>query len=513
VCLRWGEDAASVYSSGRPAGNDFVPGLSDIDLIVVLGGRREHPDVARCRVRRRWDRFGRAIPPLALIVDVPRVYQDTELGELVGSSALTYGLDPDLVKDPRQAAYSGNQASLDRARVLTRPRLYGATEGWHRLAGPERRPREPARDPQQQRIAGWLELMFWWRLLLPLCAEPAGPRVADLCVKSVAEAVRIWMWLAHGERVAGRVDALHRGLELLPEDEDGLRGTLELRRTLPGCPDAPLVDILPILVRLSTHIATVIEGAARAAGYTQVTLASGGPAELVLAGRSWQPGSSLGIGRTPRILPLTDWVGVACPVAPDDAFVPLTWDPADPSVLVAAAKTVDGPYPTLLAERLLVRPRAKFLLMRLRAIQCRATDPVSFALIEGSRIASFPNLRGWSAADTAQRAVDEHRAWLLTSGEPAAAATEGPGQQLGRLLSAVRAAAFQASIVSREPRLPLTLAEAIRTLASTWAASSATAEEALEHYRAFAEHGVPVPANTLPMMRRVVMELEPYRDR
>ena len=361
VCLTWRERGSSAYSSGRLSGVDFVPGLSDVDLVVVLEEGPEGPDVRAGRVRGRWDRLQRAFPCVRWIVDAPCVYEETELRDLVGSSGLTYGLDHNSAAASRQAGYFGERSTIDRFRMLTRPGLYAATDGWHRLAGPERRPHEPARDRQQERIASWLELIWWWRLLPPICVDPAGARAADLCVKCVAEAVRLWVLLAHGERTDGRMKALHRGLELLPEEEEDLQRTLELRRSLPGCPAAPLVDSLPVLLRLSDRIAELIDGDAEAAGSTQVRLAGGGAAELVLAGGGWKSSPSHTGGRSPEILPLADWRGVACPVAPDDAFALLDVDPADPIALAAVAALPDGPYPTLRADRLLIRPRAAFL--------------------------------------------------------------------------------------------------------------------------------------------------------
>jgi hypothetical protein len=95
-----------------------------------------------------------------------------------------------------------------------RPGLYHTVEDWYPLSRSTARLRDPPRDPQQQRIAGWLELGFWWSVLPRACIRGTGPRPADLCVKCVAESLRVWMWLARGERVSNRFQALQRGLEL-----------------------------------------------------------------------------------------------------------------------------------------------------------------------------------------------------------------------------------------------------------------------------------------------------------
>jgi hypothetical protein len=131
---------------------------------------------------------------------------------------------------------------------------------------------------------------------------------------------------------------------------------------------------------------------------------------------------------------------------------------------------------------------------RLRAVQCRATDPVSFALVEGGSVAAFPNVRGWSAEDTARRAVAEHRAWLRSESEP----------ELDMLLTAARAALFLESVEAGSPELPLTLAETARQL------SSSVAEESLGRYRELALEDTEPPAGTVAAMRKLVLALPAY---
>jgi hypothetical protein len=512
VSLTWRERGASGYY--RPAGIDFIPGLSDVDLIIVLGEGREAPGVAALRMRRRARRLrARRLHRRFPIIDDPLVYEADELRDVLGSCALTYGLAGRGGGDSRQGAYVGDSANADVVRMLTRPGLYSSLDGWDRLTGPERRPDEPARDSQQQRIAAWLELVFWWRVLPRAFVEPAGPRPADVCVKCIAEAVRIWIWLARGERKAGRVEALDRGLALLPEEEDGLRRTLELRRSLPRDPDPAQVleETVPLLVRLSSRVAELIDTEAQAAGFTDVRLIGGHPRELMLAGGAWRPNTLLAGGRSPEILPLADWRGLACPIAPDDAFAALTADATDPFSYIAAAALNKGPYPTLVADRLLIRPGTEFVRTRLRALECPTTDPVSFALLGRRRAASFPNLRGWSAPDVATRAVAEHRAWLYP--EASYAADVPRGHALGMLLSAARAGLFLESIRGGKPELPLTLTEAVRILAGRSNTAQTAAEEALGHYRAFVHSGAHPSPTTLTAMRNLVLELPAYASR
>jgi hypothetical protein len=507
VCLLWRELRASAYMELQ--GPDFLPGLSDVDLVVVLRDGRGAPDEAARRIRQRAGRLrGKKLLQQFPIIDDLRVYEQSQLRDLVGASALTYGLDDIRPADRRRTAYVGDAGKADPVRLLTRPGLYGTLENWRRLAGPDRRPAELARDPQSQRIDAWLELVFWWRMLPRAFVDPVGPRLADLCVKCIAESVRIWVWLTYGERLNGRHDALERGITLLPEERDAFGLTLALRKSLTrrADPTRGLDETLPVLVRMSTRIATAIDAAAAAAGFTEVALAGNDPAEPVLAGGAWKPAPSLAGGRAPDILPLADWRALACPLVPDDTFAPLTADPSDPASYIAAAGINDGPYPTLLADRLLIRPGTRFIRTRLRVIECRTTDPVSFALLERRRTASFPNLRGWSLADTAARAVAEHRRWVHP--EPESGPGDGGGRELGMLLSAARAAALLESVATGDPSLPLTLAEGARMVAST--TGNDGAEEAFGHYRAYVEDRVRPPEGAVAAARRLVRELPAY---
>ncbi len=114
-------------------------------------------------------------------------------------------------------------------------------------------------------------------------------------------------------------------------------------------------------------------------------------------------------------------------------------------------------------------------------MQCEATDPVSFALARGERTARFPEVPGLSAADCAERALLEHRAWLGAwredDGPPLAAWLEAQErtaapvlQTLGWLLSALRAGLFAASVEAGEPELCLTTAAAAEAVgaAKAW---------------------------------------------
>lgn len=507
--LARGERGAAAYVRGSLAARDALPGLSDVDVAVVLQADPGGPGLAAARATARWLRVRRAFALTDVLLDYPLILEHDELRETVDSSALTFGLDGSA---EHRAAYFGDRVSQDKLRMLERPGLYTATGDWRLIRGSDRRPREGPRDAQSRRVAAWLELCSWWQRVFPVCADPTGPRTASLCVKLVSEPARIWLWLAHDERGAGREEVLMRALRRLPEDEQALRHALLLLRALPGSPDPPLAEVLPVLLRLSTRIAGLITAETAAEGTTEVRLGGAGPAELILAHGRWRPVQSLAGEREPRMLPLCDWRSLTCPPLPDECFAPLAGEPGDPAVLGAATiSQPQGPYPALRADGLMILPAAHAR-AQLRAIKCAVTDPVSFALAEGRRVAVFPNVSGWSAHDSAKRAVAEHRAWLGAA--QASGVEDAEGRSLAMLLSAARAALFAESLDNGGvAELPLTVAETVRRLAARSAAARTTAEQALESYREFATYRAPPPASTVAAMRRLVRQLPAYGER
>jgi hypothetical protein len=206
------------------------------------------------------------------------------------------------------------------------------------------------------------------------------------------------------------------------------------------------------------------------------------------------------------VLPLADWRAIVDPGLPDETFAPVAGDATDPGVLSRVALVLTkGPYPTLSADGLLLRPyhggRA-----RLRAVQCATTDPVSFALIDGAATAAFPNATGWSARDTARRGVAEHAAWLATHPVPA----EPSGHHLGRLITAARAALFLQSVEAGAPQLPLTGAATARALAERVEGARGVAEAAWDAHMTFAVDWVAPDRATVGALDDLVRGLSPY---
>jgi hypothetical protein len=415
---------ASVYLRAGAAGGELLPGMSDIDLAVVV------PDGGE-RVRRRWSAALARMPWLDRLVDWPLILREQDLGAVAGGCALTFGLE-----DGR-AAYFGDDASVDVIRTLEHPGLSAPTAGWRLLRGAERRPAPPPRDAQHERLAAWSEVLLWWRWAFVFCDQPRTPRAADVCVKLISEPARAWLWLAHRERAAGRADALARLAERLPEEEPAARLALELQRRMPTAPPAPFAEVLPALVRMTRRIDALIEA----------ELAGGPVDEVSLAGAP-PPGCGP--------LPLVDWPAVAAPAAFAETFTIAPGDPGDPAALAESVRAHElGVQRALRSDGLLVVPARPLPRSRMRAVKSRTTDPVSFALAAGAGVARFSRVAGWSVGDLAARAVAEHRAWLRTRLVPPApwSSPPPPSHELGMLLSAGRAGLLAASIDTGAPEL------------------------------------------------------------
>jgi hypothetical protein len=250
---------------------------------------------------------------------------------------------------------------------------------------------------------------------------------------------------------------------------------------------------------MSTKIARRLSLEVEDEGSTEVTLlGSDGP--VVSAATAGQ------------LHPLADWRALVWPSVPDETFRLVDGEATDPHTLAANCAADVGPFPVLRADDLLVLP----LINRgtLRSLQCRLTDPVSFALADDKSTASFPDVPGWCAEDWARRAVAEHRAWLearrddaaLTIREwpdPEARREPAPVRSLGRLFGAARAGLFLESVRNGAPQLSLTVS----------ATSDLLGDEAVVAYEEYrvARLGGPVPsARTIAALRERVVRLAPY---
>ena len=508
VCLTCRRVGAAAYVRGALAVRDGVFGHSDIDMAVVVPSEPRRPGIAAGRLRRRWKHLCRAFPFLRRLVDFA-VYEDEELGVVVASSTLTAA----------RAVHFGSGKLLDQGRLLVRPGLYGALHDWRLLRGPDRRPAIPPRSPQEHWIAGWLELQFLWRCIFSTCSNPSAPDTAYMCVKLIADPARIWLWLVHGEEASGRRDALERALRRIPEEEPILRRTLELLDALPRAPEPPLADLLPGCVRLSARLGNRLASEVTNEDVVHVALVRDECDELVLPAGALDTLRGLA-GRAPVLLPLVDWRARAAPIPPDEAFCPVGLDPSAPADLAAAAAaSVAGVYSTLEADGLMVLATTRGAV--LRGVQCAVTDPVSFALARDAGTAAFPSVRGWSARDSARRAVVEHSAWLGIGDEASvrdwaygqARSTSASVHAMGRLFTAARAALFAESVDASAPELMLTAAGVARRLGERSGAAARAAEDCYAAYRASRLGGRPPSARAVGALRELVLALPAYAPR
>jgi hypothetical protein len=495
--LRGRDPGAAVYVRASLGVGDPVYGLSDIDLAVAIPGGAKNGVADRERRLQRW----------SLMLDV-EIYEERDLQAESAAPVLTHGLKG---RAPAPV-YRAGLAGLAPPRLQERPGLYGPLCDWRLLVGPEHRPQPRDWMPGERSLAAWLELQFWWRQAFRACVDPPGPRKPYLCVKLVAEPARILLWLVHGERIERRKEILERALRLMPEEEASLRMALATLERLPDVPEPPLEDAMRSLVRQSSRLGEVLSQETADAGATQVRLVR------TDGGLPLPPGAAAGLrslarGRPePELLPLTDWRARAMPspLEPDETFAVIPGDPADPGTVGAAATVAaTGPYPALRFDGLLVLAARSWWRSRLRAPQCAVSDPVSFALMAKRNVADFPNASGWSAQDSARRAVAEHMVWL----EETPAGPEQMGEALARLLAAARAAHFLTSIEEGAPALPVTLTDAGRALAGDDPGARAIAEQACGEYEAY-RVGRSAPSEaTVAALRKKVLRLPAYGAR
>lgn len=509
--IRRGEPGCAVYLRGGLAQRELVAGLSDIDLVAVVPSDPGRPGAARERIRTRMARAARRFPVLGeVLLDWPTVHEDVDLRLATGVSTLTYGLGHH--QSAGRTVYLGAGVDSDVQRWLERPEMYGRDTAWRLIAGPERRPPDPHLSGEERCLVAWLELQYWWRWAFRLCADPGKPSSPYLAVKLLAEAVRIWVWLTRGEPIATRAQALTLGPLEFPEEAEGFDRARRLYARLHRLPEPP-VGLLPSFVRLSARIARAVEGHAAEAGFEEVELTAWNSDELLLPHGGREPESWEGVlDDVPRLLPLLDWRALVSPIEPDETFALVGGELSDPAVIGAVATTFDigQPYPTLTGDGLMIKPSRLWNRSRLRSVQCRVTDPVSCALVEGLPAARFPRIPGWSIRDVVGRAVAEHGTWLRqwgsTHGEESSATV------LGRLLTAARVALVWESVRGGSPRVPLTTEAILTALHSHTAGLATLSEEVRASYRDFATREMMPSERLVLRFRSAVVGLPAYAE-
>jgi hypothetical protein len=488
----------TIYLTGSVASGEPLYGLSDIDLVAVAGDEGEVR-----RVRRRYEALCRVLPPLRGLIPHFWTYDARDLARILAGSYLVNGLS-----DGR-AVFLAADAVGEEGGLLERPGLYGAPD-WRRLRG-IRVARPP--EPRIRLHAAWLELQHRWRYAFRVCGEAADVHRPMLAVGLVAEAARIWLWLAHDERHDGRQAPLERARCFMDAEEEGLRYALEVHRAVHRSSTVVVERLLPCFVRISDAVAGLVNETAFGAGATEIHLLGEAPSAREVALLDW---------RALALPPLDPSIPGLTLVA-EERLVRIDDDPADPAALVAAAAR-DETYrmPALRHGSLLIEPTFDVWGHgRLRLVQCRASDPVSTGLLDGSAHVAFPNFPGWSALDWARRAVAEHRAWLFAGRNqqhpsphrwmglrPASMSTSAAA--LGLLLSAARSALFLESIEDGSPELILRFNDLPAGLAARHPGLEADAAEACAALDESRRERLPPPPKLVGHLRRQVESLPAY---
>ncbi len=469
--LRRSNARAAVYATSSLATGELVPGVSDLDLAVVVPSEGP-PGSARRALESRRDRLWRLVP-FGRYVWVA-VYEEKEL-----ASAQTACLAQPA--DDGNTLFFGRKPLADDLKLSSRPGFPGRVHTWRLLAGTERRGEQRRRSRSEDRLAAWLELQSWWQWAVQACLDPTTPGRASLCVKLVAEPCRILIWLEHGEELPTRRRVLERALELVPSEREAIAGAIELRDRLTRSPKPPLDRVLPVFVRLTAQIAALLSNELEPAGSTPVRLEWGGSDELSLGERNLDQIQAIPGVDPAQFLPLVDWRALVAPTLPDECFVPVAGDPGDPEVVAGAARAGSPVmYAALRSRNLLVLPPSDiYWLGAHRCVHFAGSDPVSFALLGGASVARFPNHVGLSIGDVAARAVAEHRAYLeVQLREP-----RWDVEKVGKVLSAARAALLAESVAAGEPVLTLSTAATARALGERLPKARALAEEAAGGFR------------------------------
>jgi hypothetical protein len=497
--LRGASRRSTVFVRGSLGAGQLRAGFSDIDLTVIVPGDAAESDRASQRVLARHELLRRRLPQLGkTILDRPLVLEAGDLTESSFEPTMTAGLRG----CGHSAVYFGEASQESLIALHNNPGLTGPAAGWRRISGPPRALPGRRFDRDRLRIAAWLALQARWRWLLQTCPDPAPARRIRLCLKLASDPLRIWLALGWGEAPGSLRDVLELSLRRLPAYEPAVLRALKLERDAADLGEPPMAEFLADFVSLTAGIARLLEAEVAPAGYADVAI-------------DWRASDRLMPTPVPRGLPLADWraltragvrsQGRLFADEPDETLSPVSLDPARLDHLIEAVLAGRrGPYPALRSGPLCVLASRRWPRTHLRAVQCALTDPVSFALLSGSPIARYPNVPGWSAADTAARAVAEHRAWLDQAG-----AAEEP-EALGMLITAMRAAFFQESIQDDRPSLAATVAATLRALESR-DSGPCLADDVEEAYLRWRSEGTAPDRRLLADLRVTVAGLDCYR--
>lgn len=472
--VRARDRSVSVYLRGSTAHGDSLAGLSDLDLVAIA------PEGSYERTRRAWKAVCRRVP-LHRLVWVA-VWRAADREPAPRHTAYTY-----------RAPTDGHAPSSAMAPALIRPDLYGAGTGWKLVSGRDVRPHAVTWDEGERGIVAWGELQLWWRFVFRTAfGERAVDHLDYPWLKVIAEHARVLLWLDHSIVLRSRPAVLATAVQLYPGDEVLRRAWRDWDT---GYSPRSL-DVPEILAWALAAVKTVADklGENPDGPATSVKLEGEDSSEQVLP----MPASD------EQVLPLADWHARVLVRPFEEGLVATPGEPTDLGVLARCARDADKSlHRAIEYEGLLIAPVAEYGRAIYRSIQCPVSDPVSFALLRGESAATFPGKRGWSAADCAQRAVDEHTLWLSSSPAPAPSL-----RTLGRLLNAVRAASFASSVMSSNATLPLNRMAA----AENPPEGVSSIEEAVGAYAAGVREGTAVPHDLVVKLRGEVLRLPAFAE-
>jgi hypothetical protein len=506
---------ASIYMKGSFASGEPVYGISDIDLVAVIPGRGTAGS-EQLTARERWKALCESFPLFKLVIQHCWFYEQDDLRESSSATCLTYGLAENADAQADRAGFLGQSALADHMGLQTNPSLYGLEKEWRFIAGGKSLPQSEPATQQNRRIAAWLHLQYWWRHAFAACAEPHRAHIPLLCVKLIAEPVRLRAWIERGEFFSTRDEALRRGLTEMPEEESAMRIALDLLNDLPRSPQPPVAEAIDSLLRQTQRISETMTAAADEAGYVDVRLTGGD--EIIDGGGAKAMIQAFRTATTSyKILPLADWRARAVPGVPDETMFVCEAASVDSNLLGTLARVRDA-VPVVHNNRVMLLPTTNAETGMLRSVQCEPTDPVSFALANGRAFARFPELSGWSASHCARRAAAEHRAWLSTIEwsapphgwvGPQTSPLEPHVRTLGLLFTAARAALFLESIAEGAPELAVTAAGVASMLISRESAHADVSESAL-HALTKARAGESVDLSCVAQLHNIVHRLPAY---
>ena len=410
----------SVYLTGSAAEGELVPGISDLDVIVVAADAAD-----RDRLEALRDGLARRVPLFAAFCQV-FLYTDEELRDAARATHLTFDLR---AAEPRGSLLSRPNRPRDDADLRRRPRRARPEANWRLLAGPDRRPAGPSPTAREEQLAGWLELQYWWRHAYWLVLEPRSVRARSLATKLICEPARVWLRIS-GLEPGSRAEAIARAASRVPAWERHLEAA---QRLAGGGRDALPADGAPVHVRcaldalvdLTEAVAARLVEDLRGVEHVAVALEQAGPA-----------------------MPLADWRARAGGDDLPRSVELVHGDPRSPDALRRLLSSAPV-QPVLDLGSVLLLPHATYLGCLMRAAQCPPTDPVTFALLRGEASARFPAVAGLSIADAGTRALAEHRSWLADH----AGGLGVTARNLARYVSAAGAAVTAATSVRGQPAI------------------------------------------------------------